>query len=79
VSKYKYIPIYYIIMENKDNIKKADNNKIINEKCIVWVTKMDDCFEVCTKSTDCSVSNRDTPITCKKYYLDNNQNKCSIQ
>jgi hypothetical protein len=63
-------------MENKDNVikktyLKADNNKIINEKCIVWVKKIDDCFDVCTKSTDCSVSNRDTHITCKLYCLDN--------
>jgi len=32
---------------------KADGNTLINEKCIRWVRKMDECLEVCTKSTGC--------------------------
>jgi len=32
---------------------KTDNNKIINEKCIRWVKKMDECLEVCIKSDGC--------------------------
>jgi hypothetical protein len=45
-------------MENdKANYLKTDNNKIINEKYIRWVKKMNDCLEVCTKSTGCSEKN----------------------
>ena len=34
---------------------KADHNKIINEKSIIWVKKMNGCLEVCTKTTGCNV------------------------
>jgi hypothetical protein len=39
-------------MEN-NNISyiKTDDNKIINEKYIKWVKKMNDCFELCIKPT----------------------------
>lgn len=32
---------------------KTDDNKIINEKCIRWVKKMNECLEVCTRSDGC--------------------------
>jgi hypothetical protein len=32
---------------------KTDDNKIINEKCIRWVKKMDECLEVCTRTDGC--------------------------
>jgi len=34
---------------------KADDNKIINEKCIRWVKKMGDCLEICSRSNGCSI------------------------
>ena len=38
-------------MENNSaSYIKADNNIIINEKCITWVKKMGDCLEVCAKN-----------------------------
>jgi hypothetical protein len=38
----------------------------INEKCIQWVRKMDECLDVCTKSTGCSLrSGVDTHKICK--------------
>lgn len=41
-------------MENNQTLFiKADDNKLINEKCIMWVKKMDDCLYVCTKSIGC--------------------------
>ena len=44
---------------------KADDNIIINEKCIVWVKKMNDCLEVCTKKkTGCDVKQNDTHKIC---------------
>ena len=52
-------------MEGINKFIKADNNKIINERCIVWVTKMDDCLDVCTKSTGCNVIRGDTHKICK--------------
>jgi hypothetical protein len=43
-------------MENNNILFiRADDNKIINEKCIVWVKKMDDCLRVCTKIDGCAI------------------------
>jgi hypothetical protein len=51
-----------------DNTKpvflKTDNNKVINEKCIRWVKKMDECLEVCTKTDGCR-EGADTHRICK--------------
>jgi len=55
---------------NKPSYLKTDENKIINEKCIVWVKKMSDCLEVCTKTTGCSPDNRETHKICKIYNQD---------
>ena len=44
---------------------KADENKIINEKSIIWVKKMTDCLEVCTKTTGCNIKNKDTHTICR--------------
>ena len=44
---------------------KTDDNKIINEIHIRWVKKMNNCLEVCTKSTGCSTLNGDTHRICK--------------
>jgi hypothetical protein len=42
-------------MENR--YLKTDDNKIVNEKYIRWVEKMNECFRVCTKSDGCSSYN----------------------
>jgi hypothetical protein len=55
-------------MENNQKYIKADNNKIINEKCIKWIKKIDDCMEVCTKSIGCSP--KGTNKICKINNLD---------
>lgn len=34
---------------------KVDDNKIINERCIRWVKKIDECLEICTRNDGCSV------------------------
>ena len=53
-------------MENNQSYIKTDNNIIINEKCIIWVKKIDECLEVCIKSTGCYVkSGGDTHKICK--------------
>jgi hypothetical protein len=59
-------------MENtEEKYIKADNNKIINEKYIRWIKKMDDCLEVCTRSIGCDLTNgRTTHRVCKLYNLD---------
>ena len=44
---------------------KADDNKIINETAILWIKKMDECLEVCTKSTGCNIQTGDTHKICK--------------
>ena len=43
---------------------KADDNKVINAKAIVWIKKMDDCLEVCTKITGCHLE-KGTHKICK--------------
>lgn len=40
-------------MVNKDIFIKTDNNKIINENCIRWIKKMNECLEVCVKTDGC--------------------------
>lgn len=56
-------------MENKNvSYLRVDDNKIINETCIRWVKKMDDCLRVCTKSTGCEI--KDTHKICKINNLD---------
>jgi hypothetical protein len=49
---------------NKPVYIKTDNNRIINEKCIRWVQKIDECLEICTKSDGCSYG-VDTHKLCK--------------
>lgn len=46
------------------NYIKTDDNKIVNEKCIRWVKKMDECLQICTKSNGCKVD-FDTHKICK--------------
>ena len=54
---------------NKVSYIKTDDNKVINDKCIKWVKKMNDCLEICTKSNGCS-GNNDTHKICKINSLD---------
>ena len=57
-------------MENNTTIYlKTDNNKVINEKSIVWIQKINDCLEVCTKSDGC-VPKKTTHRICKLYTPD---------
>ena len=49
--------------DNKNNYIKVDDNRVINEKYIRWVKKMDECLAVCTKSTGCYM--KDTLTICK--------------
>jgi hypothetical protein len=44
---------------------KTDNNTIINENRITWVRKMNECLEVCLKTTGCGTL--DTHSICKIY------------
>jgi hypothetical protein len=54
---------------NKISYIKLDDNKIINENCIRWVKKMDDCLVVCAITTGCSI-HHNTHKICKMYNLD---------
>jgi hypothetical protein len=64
-KQYKIIYSNNFIMENNQKYIKADNNKLINEKCIKWVQKIDECLEVCTLSTGCNIQNGSTHKICK--------------
>ena len=58
-------------MENNETVYfKTDDNKIINEKHIRWIKKMNDCLEVCTKSIGCDTDNGSTHRICKIYNPD---------
>jgi hypothetical protein len=43
---------------------KTDDNKVINELHIRWIKKINECLEVCTKSTGCEYR-VDTHSICK--------------
>lgn len=65
-------------MENsQEQYIKTDNNTILNEKHIKWVYKMNDCLEVCMKSSGCT-KNHDTHRICKLNSL-NSYNKLNKQ
>ena len=49
---------------NSSNFVKVDDNKIVNEKSIKWIKKMDECLEICTKTTGCTAK-IDTHRICK--------------
>jgi len=49
---------------NKVSYIKSDNNVLINETCIRWVEKINNCLEVCTKSLGCT-SRYDTHRICE--------------
>jgi hypothetical protein len=54
---------------NKVSFIKADDNKIINEKYIRWVKKMDECLAVCCKLDGCDIQHATHKI-CKINNLD---------
>jgi hypothetical protein len=59
------------MISNKISYIKTDDNKIINEKCIRWVKKMNDCLEVCTRSNGCyNDGGTTTHKICKSKSLD---------
>jgi hypothetical protein len=49
---------------NHTHFLKTDDNKIVNERSILWVQKMSECLEVCMKSIGCK-ENGDTHKICK--------------
>ena len=53
-------------MENntKNSYIKTDDDKIINERCIRWVKKIEECLQICTKSNGCA-GGSDTHTVCK--------------
>jgi hypothetical protein len=56
---------------NANSYIKADDNRILNEKHIRWVKKIDDCLIACTKSNGCSTDVRNTYDTHKICKLNN--------
>ena len=51
-------------VNNQVSYIKTDDNKILNEKCIKWVKKMDQCLEVCIRTNGCRVG-LNTHVICK--------------
>lgn len=49
---------------NKISYVKTDDNIILNENCIRWAKKMDECLLVCIKTTGC-MSKLETHQICK--------------
>jgi hypothetical protein len=41
--------------ETKNTFIKADDNKVVNEKFIRWIQKIDQCLEICTKHNGCEI------------------------
>jgi hypothetical protein len=64
-------------MENNTNSYiKTDDNKVINEKHIRWIKKINDCMEICSKSDGC-FAGKTTHRVCKLYTPDS-YNKLNI-
>lgn len=58
-------------MDEKTVYIKTDVNVILNEKCIKWVKKIDECLEICVKNNGCSIlANTDTHKVCKNISYD---------
>jgi hypothetical protein len=50
---------------------KVDDNKLINEKAIKWIKKIDDCLEICTRSIGCDTNTyKNSHKLCKIYNPD---------
>ena len=49
--------------ESKNRYIKTDNDTILNEHCIKWVKKRNECLEVCMKGNGCFVG--DTHSICE--------------
>ena len=50
---------------NQINYIKTDANRLINEQHIRWIEKINECLEVCTKSSGCRYVGGDTHRICK--------------
>ena len=55
-------------MDEKIVYIKMDNNVILNENCIKWVRKIDECLMICARNNGCS--NIDTHKVCKNISYD---------
>ena len=58
--------VHHVI--NQNTYIKMNDNKLINEACIRWVKKMDQCLEICIKSNGCGLyinGLRDTHLLCR--------------
>ena len=65
IIKFKNIIILlFIIMQNNNSYIKTDDNKIINEKQIRWIQKIDECLYICTRSNGC-ILRENTNKLCK--------------
>ena len=51
--------------EKKPVFIKVDNNTILNERCIRWVKKMDECLQICSKQNGCDHNGKETHTVCK--------------
>ena len=58
----------------KPSFIKADNDTLINEKCIRWIKKIDECLLVCSKSVGCVTNGSDCQKICN-YNNPNSYNK----
>ena len=57
-------------MQNSSNSYiKVDDNRILNENCIRWVKKMDECLEICAVQTGCLLK-QNTISVCKISNMD---------
>jgi hypothetical protein len=54
---------------DKNKYIKADDNILINEKCIKWIEKIEECLYICSKSNGCTRTN--THKLCKHKNYEN--------
>ena len=64
-------------MENNiSHFIKADDNKAINLQSVLWIKKMGDCLELCSKQNGC-LGEKDTHKICK-FNTEDSFNKLQI-
>ncbi len=54
---------------NANSYIKTDEMKVINERHIRWIKKMNDCLEICMKPKGCAIG-KDTHRICNLYTPD---------
>ena len=57
--------------KDENSYIKSDDNKLINEQCIRWIKKANDCYVICDNLNGCKEKQKDIHKVCKLENPDN--------